>query len=481
MSYYLVRVAPEISLKSRPVEQRFCATLRANMNDAFNQAGAEVKITNSFSRFYVEVDSEYEYLFNKIFGISSYSKLDFTSTPDFKTLKETILRYKDALTGKSFAVRVKRAGIKEYTSLEAERELGSILRPYAAKVDLENPDVTIYVDVTDKKALFFLNRVECLGGLPLGVEGKSLSLISGGFDSSIASWKMYKRGVKLDFLFCNLAGSQYERDVSLITKELTSSWSYGYRANLYILNFQRIVQDIQEKVYNPYAQIILKRAFYRAGCKLADKLGLTSIVTGESIGQVSSQTLANLSVIDRASSKIVIRPLITDDKVDILKLSHKIGMYRFSEHVKEYCNITKKHPVTLSSLKKIEEEEKKLDPSLLDEAFINIKKIKLDSFNVEAALQDFYFTDSINNDDVVIDCRSSDQYKAWHYSDAIHIDFDELAKTYNSLDKDKRYIIYCNYGVKSVLIAEKMQEAGFIAHSFRDGVKGIKKFLELTT
>ncbi len=476
-AYYLVRVAPEISLKSRPVEQRFCSTLRANMQEAFSSVGAEVKIESSFSRFYVEVDSEYEYLFGKIFGISSYSKLDFTSSPDFNTLKSSITRYSESVAGKSFAVRVKRSHIKEYTSLEAERELGAILRPYAAKVDLENPDVIIYVDVTDRKALYFLNRVECLGGLPLGVEGKSLSLISGGFDSSISSWKMYKRGVKLDFLFCNLAGSQYERDVTLITKELVSSWSYGYRPHLYILNFQRVVEDIQKKVYNPYAQIVLKRAFYRAGCMLADKLKLGSIVTGESIGQVSSQTLANLSVIDQASSKIVIRPLITDDKVDILRLSHKIGMYRFNEHVKEYCNITKKHPVTISSLRKIEEEESKLDSSLLNEAIDNVKKIKLDAFNVETLLQDYYFIDRIEDGDVVIDCRTLDQFKAWHYPTAVHMEFDQLAKSYSEFDKDKKYVIYCSYGVKSVLIAEKMQEAGFICHSFQDGIRGIKKFI----
>src|SRR5690606_3634390 len=132
-------------------------------------------------------------------------------------------------------VRAQRAGQHGFTSKEIEVALGARLFDYSAGVDLTNPEVTAYVEVRDESAYLFSQRVAGSGGLPVGVEGRAIALISGGFESAVASWLMLKRGVELDYLFCNLGGDAYERAVVQVTKAIADDWSYGSQPRLFVV------------------------------------------------------------------------------------------------------------------------------------------------------------------------------------------------------------------------------------------------------
>ena len=142
----------------------------------------------------------------------------------------------------------------------------------------------------------FSGRVAGAGGLPLGVEGKAVCLMSGGFDSPVAAWLVLRRGVSLDYVFCNLAGDAYERMVASITKVIADEHSWGDHPRLHVVDFAAVVDDLRAKVEPRYWQIVLKRQMYRAAERVAAEVGAEAIVTGEAIGQVSSQTLGNLQI-----------------------------------------------------------------------------------------------------------------------------------------------------------------------------------------
>src|SRR5690606_12565058 len=170
-------------------------------------------------------------------------------------------------------------------------------------------------------------------------------------DSAVAAWLMLKRGVQLDYVFCNLAGDAYERSVALVAKVLADDWSYGTRPRLHVIDFGPVLDDLRAKSRPRYWQVVLKRLMYRAGDHVAQEARAQGLVTGEAIGQVSSQTLVNLAAIDRASSLPVFRPLIGFDKMDIVELSRRLGTFELSSKVQEYCAIAPGNPATAASVR----------------------------------------------------------------------------------------------------------------------------------
>ncbi|MEJ2185682.1 MAG: THUMP domain-containing protein, partial [Gemmatimonadota bacterium] len=222
---------------------------------------------------------------------------------------------------------------------------GAALLPHSAGVDLDHPDLVVRVEVRDDRAYLFGDRIDGAGGLPLGVEGRALGLISGGYDSAVAAWLLLKRGVNLDYVFCNLGGDAYERAVVQVAKVLADDWSYGSRPRLHVVDFGAPVDELRAKVKQSYWQVVLKRLMYRAASWIGEELGSGAIVTGEAMGQVSSQTLTNLRAIEPASSLPVFRPLLGFDKNEIIERAQHVGTAGLSEQVKEYCAIAPGRPV----------------------------------------------------------------------------------------------------------------------------------------
>src|SRR5690606_33970450 len=156
--------------------------------------------------------------------------------------------FRDRVAGKRFAVRARRTGTHDFSSKDIEVALGAALLPHSRGVDLSRPETTAYIEVRDAHAFLFADRVTGAGGLPVGVEGRALALISGGYDSAVAAWLMLKRGIALDYVFCNLGSDAYERAVVQVAKVLADDWSYGSRPRLHVLDFGPPLDQLRARV-----------------------------------------------------------------------------------------------------------------------------------------------------------------------------------------------------------------------------------------
>lgn len=472
----LVRLAAELTVKSRHVRTRFQNRLVSNMSSALKDAGVKFHIRNEWGRLFVDADSTLALpVLARVAGVSSLSPVDKTCPPNLEAIIETgVQLYSAGLEGKSYAVRAHRAADLGFRSVDVEHMLGAALKPFSAGVNLKHPDVLIQVDIREDTAYFFSRSIAGSGGLPLGTGGKALVLISGGFDSAVAAWLVMKRGIEVDFLFCNLAGEAYERSVLGVVHFLIRMWGAGTQPKIHVVDFTQVTREIRESVTNRYAQVILKRDFYRIAEGIAQQTGCEAIVTGEALAQVSSQTLTNLTVIERAVVISVLRPLIGFDKNEIIAVANKLGTYVLCAPIQEYCSITPKNPATRARLHDILEEEVKLPTHHLQKPMDSLRtRLVLELMEKDMAMP-AVFTEEVEDNDVFVDIRPADQFAMWHMPNAVRVDLDHLGEASRSWDKNLRYVVYCSLGMQSTVAAERLRTAGFKAFSFRGGARRLK-------
>ncbi|MEE9133015.1 MAG: tRNA uracil 4-sulfurtransferase ThiI [Gemmatimonadota bacterium] len=475
----LIRPSGELATKSRQTRKRFQRRLVECLRDALGSAGVAFQIQSEWGRIFVEASSRAALdVVSRVFGIASISEIEATTEPRLESIIEVGERvYAERVAGGTFAVRGRRSGRHSFSSRDINYDLGAALSSYA-QVDLDEPDITVSVEVREDAAYFFSSRICGGGGLPLGTEGRAVALISGGYDSAVAAWMMLKRGVALDYVFCNLAGAAYERAVLGVAKLIADEWSYGTRPQIHIVDFEQPVRQLKERTLESYWQVVLKRLMYRAGERVGREIGAHAIVTGESVGQVSSQTLANLCAIDRSVEMPVLRPLLGFDKMEIIDRSRAIGTYALSEKVREYCALTEERPVTAATPRDAAAQEAMLDLSILESAVAGRRTLDLRDLDAGDLVMPYLYTADVPQQAVVIDTRSRTQYEPWHYPGATHRDFWELLEDFKSLDRARTYVLYCDLGLKTAQIAEKMQRAGFEAYSFKGGVRALKEYAE---
>jgi thiamine biosynthesis protein ThiI len=476
----MVRLAAEVTIKSPRTRTAFLRRLRRNISDAMRAAGIEHRTEAVWGRMFVRASSHLALpVLARIFGISSISYIEREVSADLDTiLTEATSHFREAVAGKKFAVRARRTGRHEFGSLDIERQLGTALLPFSAGVDLSNPDVTAYVEVREDRAYFFSQRIRGAGGLPLGVEGRAISLLSGGFDSAVSSWLLLKRGVALDYVFCNLGGDAYERAVVQVGKAIADDWSYGSTPYLHVIDFADVLTDLRATTRASYWQLVLKRLMYRAACMVATERAADAIVTGEAVGQVSSQTLANLRAIESIATVPVLRPLIGFDKEEIIERARQIGTAALSEQVKEYCAIAPGHPVTASTVERVDDEEAKLDAGVLERAVAGRKVLDLRALLPADLAAPYLFVENMPEAAIVIDTRPKAQYSTWHLKGARHMEEWELLRDFKRLDKEPLYVLYCSHGIQTAYLAERMQRQGYEAYSFRGGVRGVMKYAQ---
>jgi thiamine biosynthesis protein ThiI len=310
------------------------------------------------------------------------------------------------------------------------------------------------------------------------VEGKAVTLLSGGYDSAVAAWLMLKRGVTQEYVFCNLAGAAYERAVVQVAKVLADQWSWGTRPRLHVVDFTEPLRSLRERTREQYWQVVLKRLMYRAASQVGADVGAAAIVTGESVGQVSSQTLPNLRAIEPAADLPVFRPLLGFDKEEIIARARAVGTAGLSEQVKEYCAIAPGRPVTAAKPGAVAAEEAKVDLTTVERAVAERKVLNLRELTPTDLVAAYLFTSDIDDDTVVLDCRPESAFRNWHLPGAQRHDEWELLARFPRLDRDRRYVIYCAQGIQSAHIAEKMQQHGYEAYSFQGGVRGVRQWAE---
>ncbi len=470
----LVRLAAELTLKSRRTRAQFMHRLIGNIHDALDSHGIEHRIEDAWGRIYVHAESASAGpLLARMFGISSVSPVARVVAA---RLDEIIENGREVFTAdvrdRHFAVRARRTGTHDFSSRDIEVGLGTALLPGAAGVRLGHPEVTVNVEVRDERAFLFTARMPGVGGLPLGVEGHTVALLSGGFDSAVAAWLIMKRGVALDYVFCNLGGDAYERAVLHVAKVLSDEWSWGTRPRLHVVDFSEPLRALRETVRQSYWQVVLKRLMYRAASRIGEETGAAAIVTGEAIGQVSSQTLSNLQAIEPAASLPVFRPLLCFDKDEIIAKARNIGTAALSEQVREYCAIAPGRPVTAASVDRVSKAEADFDQTILERAIEGRRTLDLRALAPTDLVAPYLFTTSIPDDAIIFDIRPPAQFRALHIPGAENRDEWELLRSIPTLDRDRTYVLCCSHGIQTAYIAEKMQRAGIEAHSLKGGVGG---------
>ena len=474
--HFIVKVFPEIIIKSPPVRKRFIKQLRDNLRRLLADLGVDIDVQRDWEKIEVvapgadaRVTAQVAEVLAHTPGIANFSLIQAYPLGDLEDIfQKALAHWRDALAGKTFCVRVKRHGKHDFGSVDVEQFVGGgLLHNSQAKgVDLHNPDIIVPLEIKWERLFVIASKTQGLGGFPLGAQDPVLSLISGGFDSTVSTYLCIKRGLRAHYCFFNLGGRAHEIGVKEVAYYLWNKYGASHRVKFVTVPFEDVVREILEKVDNSYMGVVLKRMMLRAAEKVADSLEIPALVTGESVAQVSSQTLVNLNVIDRATDMIVLRPLATMDKGEIIDISRKIGTETFAASMPEYCGVISVHPTTRAKLARAEAEEENFDMAVLERAISeriaqNIDEI-VDDLNADLSVP--IVAEIVGADQVVIDIRHPDEEEANPLKlidiTIEKIPFYSLNKQFPQLDASKQYLLYCQKGVMSQLHAANLKDAG---------------------
>jgi thiamine biosynthesis protein ThiI len=259
---------------------------------------------------------------------------------------------------------------------------------------------------------------------------------------------------------------------------IAERWSYGYRPRLHEIDMAPLVLQLQERTRSRDWQLHLKRLMLRAAEALARNGGAAAIVTGDAIGQVSSQTLQNLAVVGQAVALPVLRPLLGFNKEEILALARRAGVYELAAVVGEHCALVPRRPATRARLDGILAGEAALDLTALRSAIMNRVSYDLRSLAEETLAPPALEVDHIPAGATVLDLRTAEAFHAWHYPGSLHLEFPQAAAAYPSFGRDRPYLLVCEVGLKSAHLAERMQQAGLAAFHLKGGTKALMRLAE---
>lgn len=360
--------------------------LKKNIKGAIRSLGS-FEISSAQSIIYVkplsdniDLDEVCERV-SRVFGIVSYSRAAVCEEKTLESVIQTAPLYleKELKNAKTFKVEAKRSDKKfPYKSPEICRELGGeILSKFPhLKVDVHNPDVTVNVEIRDFGAYVHGAPLKGAGGIPVGTSGRAAILISGGIDSPVAAYMMAKRGVKLTAIHFASPPYTSRRAEDKVVRLLRKVSRYAGRMTMYTVPFTKIQERIKDECPEELFTIIMRRLMAEISEKIAIDNDCSALITGESLGQVASQTIGALGCTNEASDMIIFRPLIGMDKQEIIDISYKIDTYETSiEPYEDCCTVfTPKHPRTRPVLKYVKEAQEKADfGPLVEEALQNLK------------------------------------------------------------------------------------------------------------
>lgn len=472
---FIIKLFPEIMIKSDSVRKRFIKILTSNIRNVLLRETENVAVIRNWDFIEVRAKVAEEApmvldLLQRTPGI--HHILEVEEYP-FETMhdifEQTLAQVRPQLEGKTFCVRVRRKGKHEFRSLDVERYVGGGLNQHieSARVKLTQPDVTIRIDIEHDKMLLVKARHEGLGGYPIGTQEDVLSLISGGFDSGVSSYMLIRRGSRVHYCFFNLGGAAHEIGVKQMAYHIWSRYSTSHKVRFVAINFENVVGEILEKVDNGQMGVVLKRMMVRAASKVAQRFDIQAIVTGEALGQVSSQTLTNLRLIDKAADTLVLRPLITHDKEQIIAMAKTIGTDDIAKSMPEFCGVISKNPTVKAIESRILEEEGHFNFDVLEEAvqqaqYLDIREI---AQQTEQEVTSVETTSELGENDVILDIRSPEETEESPFTlEGVTVKvlpFYKLSSQFGSLDQSKQYLLYCQRGVMSKLQALYLKENGF--------------------
>ena len=319
----------------------------------------------------------------KVMGIAHF-ELALAAEQTIDAIQAAALELVKGRQFKTLKVETKRANKRfPLTSPEVSAAVGAhLLNATGASADMHTPDLRCNIEIVDEAAYIYVDKIRGVGGLPVGASGKVLIMLSGGIDSPVAAWRMMKRGTKA--LFVHFYSYPYTDKASLEKveelAEILATWNY--RTQIYLVSFAEIQQEIVTQTPAPFRVILYRRMMVRIAQQIAAAAKAECLVTGESLGQVASQTLGNLRVIEEVAEIPILRPLIGDDKAEIMELAERIGTFEISTLPHDDCCslFVPKHPATNASLEAVQEAEAALDiNALVKSAVASVEKKIVDS------------------------------------------------------------------------------------------------------
>jgi thiamine biosynthesis protein ThiI len=301
---------------------------------------------------------------SRVFGIAYFGEA-MASPQAVENLEENSWALIQPHSFKSFRIEARRADKRfPHTSVEINRRVGAYVKERSqARVDLEHAELTCWIEIVEKYALIYVERLPGPGGLPVGTGGKVVVLLSGGIDSPVAAWKIIKRGCTPVFVhfhsfpYTNAESQEKAKQIALLLSQ------YSLRSKIYLVPFADVQRHIMTGSPAATRVILYRRYMMRLAEQIARREKARVLVTGDSVGQVASQTIENIDVISRAVPMPILRPLIGDDKVEIIAVARRIGTFEISiQPDQDCCSLfVPKHPETKANLAEIENSESKLD------------------------------------------------------------------------------------------------------------------------
>lgn len=476
---FVIKLFPEITIKSHSVRKQMTKILRQNLQNLFKRHTISVDVQNRWDSLVVIVNRDDETSRRQAIQILSHTPgiaaaLEITEFT-FVTLDEAYQHVRDAyrerVAGKTFCVRIKRSGNHDFTSHQAEIYMGGgILKETdAVKVDLHTPQVVVLAELRNDKVQVVKQTIKGLGGYPLGSQGEVLSLISGGFDSTVASYLMTRRGLKTHFCFFNLGGSAHEIGVKQVSHYLWSTYSESHRVKFVTVPFDKVVTEILTNVDTSQMGVVLKRMMLRAASRVAENLNIPALVTGEAVAQVASQTITNLAVIDEVADRMVLRPLAAMDKQDIIDTARRIGTETFAATMPEYCGVISVNPTTVGDRAKVEVAEAKFDMAVLEQALADATYQRIDDvLNGEASgLESVEIVTTPALTDIIVDIRhpseAADAPLTLTNNPVLTVpffDLDNKVKDLVTRHEGARILLYCQKGTMSKIHAHHLNSEG---------------------
>ena len=299
-----------------------------------------------------------------VFGIANFSEA-IVAKRNIEAIRETAWALAQKADFESFKI-VTRRGDKTFplNSDQINRDVGKHIQTLSgARVLMDNPDLTCFIEIAPQRIFIYAEKIPAPGGLPVGSNESAVSLISSGIDSPVASYKIMKRGVKLTYVHFHsqpYTNRNSQRNTEDLVRLLTR---HQYVSDLYLVPFVEIQRHIMTRAPASYRVILYRRAMLRIAEAIAKKANAQALVTGENVGQVASQTLSNMRVIEEVTSLPILRPLAGDNKEEIINEARRIGTYQISiEPYEDCCSVfVPKHPETRANLEKVREIESTLD------------------------------------------------------------------------------------------------------------------------
>lgn len=472
---FIVKLFPEITIKSQSVRLRFIKILSSNIRNVLKGVDENIAVVRLWDHIKIrtrnpELAPLVAEALTRIPGIHHVLAVEDRDFADMHNIfEQTLEMYRDQLVNKTFCVRVKRRGSHPFTSHEVERYVGGGLNQHipSACVKLQHPDITVNLEIDQDRLLLITARYPGLGGFPIGTQEDVISLISGGFDSGVSSYMLMRRGSRVHYCFFNLGGPAHEIGVRQVAHYLWHTFGRSHRVRFISINFEPVIAEILQKVDDGQMGVVLKRMMIRAASQIAQRYGVQALVTGEALGQVSSQTLTNLRLIDNVTDRVVLRPLISHDKEHIIQQARAIGTEDFAKTMPEYCGVISKSPTVKAVQSKIEHEESEFNFELLDQVVAEASNIDIRDISLQTD-QEVVEIESVatcSENECILDIRLPDEQEdkplQLENIEVHRLPFYKLSSQFADLDQSRTWLLYCERGVMSRLQALYLHEQGF--------------------